>query len=68
MLDDAAFLIVEAIVEAQLLGEETSLVVCPRTADDGATSYFGDLSRDAADCTGSARDEYRLAVLEGPDL
>ena len=56
--------IVEGVVEPELVGQPGNLVGVTGTAKDPAVLEFGDLSDNAADRTGGALDEYRLAILE----
>ena len=61
-------LVVEAAVEAELLGDEVELVVGADGADDAEPLVLGDLADDLADGAGGAADEDGLAALGLADL
>lgn len=61
-------LVVEAGVEAELLGDEVELLVGADGADDGEALALGDLADDLADGAGGGAHEDGLAGLGFPDL
>lgn len=61
-------LVVEAAVEAELLGDEVELLVAADGADDAEALVLGDLADDLADGAGGRADEDGLALLGLTDL
>lgn len=61
-------LVVEAAVEAELLGDEVELLVVADGADDGQALVLGELADELADGAGGGGDEDGLALLGDADV